>query len=248
MKKLFTLILLIISVAVAFAGGPTPPGGLDLNAIKTDGSIALTDDFTATNVLYVEQTRGLDTNDGLTVGYPFETITAAMAAAASGDTVRVLDAGSYAEAFTVPSGVTLEAYRAAVAGAITMGELSRVYIDKHHASANDEIMLTKTGAGAGYYTVTNSWYNGFTGVVNIQNDTSSSILFAKVTYMRVSGVGIRDLAPLVGTGGHVHFSIMDLYLEADNAVALDASNDDGDLIGRIDHIKFRAPATIIDSD
>jgi hypothetical protein len=231
---IFLILFTIISCNVS------AQSGVALDAWKKSKTIQ---EQETTGFVFVESTRGNDSYSGLSESLPKKTITAALAVVPASGTVKVMDKGIYEESFTIPDDVTLEAYNATIQGAVILSGGGRFYVNKHYASANDQTMLTKTGASHSYYQATNSWYNGYTGVTNIENDTPSSILFSKVVYMRVSGVGIRDLAPMTVLGGHIHFELQDLYLEADNAIALDAGNDESDLIGRIDHIRFRAPAT-----
>ena len=199
-------------------------------------------DLSTTRVVYVESTRGSDTNSGASPIEPKETIGGAIAEFnATGEdhaTIKVLDSGIYEEDFTVPQNILLDASFATVIGFVTIRGGSRFFVNRHLAKANNATMLAKMDSVHSYYRAVLSSYNGKTGVTNVRNSTSNSILFVDVEYMLTSFRGIQDFASGSGlTNGHIHFNIKDLYLMGNHARAIDAGGSNADLVGQIDHIR-----------
>ena len=233
--------------------GPGNALRLENGELFVDGFVPLEAEFT----VYVAK-AGDDSNDGLSNQTSKLTIGAAVAVASAilgsdpeccAVRVYVRGAGVYEESFTVPANVILTGEAATVVGRITMEARARVIIYKHVASANDQIMLLKTGSNGGWYTTFISDGRGqsgtLTGVTNARSDTDGSILFVEAALMFVSanGKGIEDTA---SGFGHNHFNVKDLYLAGNGAEGLRFVGGQSDGVGYIDHIlKFGSPTNTV---
>jgi hypothetical protein len=121
-----------------------------------------------------------------------------------------------------------------------MASDSGCHLNKHYASVNNDIVVSKTGGtGQGHYFAnwldTRGTGGALTGCTGIRNVSSGSVIFARVGVLFVcqSGTGIEDS----GAGfGHIHFWAADLYLAGNSAVGISAQSANTNIIGYIDHI------------
>lgn len=245
MKKLLILFsIFYLWVGIAVAGTSEVGGFPKIPADNSVTNIKFTDDtLSAANVIFVESSSGNDSFDGLSPAKAKKTITGALSlfapTGADQHTVYVLDAGTYSESFTVPQNIKVNAPYATVVGSVVLRAASYFKCYNHKAHDNDAVMLEKIDSLHSYYIVSGSNSNGFTGVTNIRNSDTDSILFADVEYMNTSFRGIQDVADnTTQIGGHIHFNLKDMYLSGNDTVGIYASSENSDLTGQIDHIKM----------
>lgn len=194
--------------------------------------------------------HGDDANSGLLASLPKATITGGLAAADNllptedNPIAVIVEAGVYAETFTIPSYVFVMAWPATVIGQITINEYSKLFLARHYASSSNQNMLVKNGEDTVYVHIMESDGRGIDGTfvtnTNLVNQTNNAIGFFEVEKVFITqyGRGIRDFAALFG---HNHFRIKDLYFAGNYAVGVDAGGA-SDLVGYIDHIlKFGTP-------
>jgi hypothetical protein len=190
---------------------------------------------------------GDDNNSGLSAFGAKRTIAAGISAASSlisggqaGVRIDVLDGATYTENFTVSAGMHLTALSATIVGQITLTSDASVNVNYHYAASNSQVMLEKSGGtGHGFYTANKSDGRGtgglLTGVQNFNNSTNGSVLVIRtgICYVSADGVGIGNRA---GGFGHIHFNLADLYLAGNNAIGIQATYNNSDIIGYVDHI------------
>lgn len=133
-----TLNLVTTSQGIAFpSAGILTVNSPDASVLfgSTAGVLTMTSTSLLGNVLRVDAIYGNDTTAALNNTLPFLTITAALAAAGSGDTIIIMP-GTYAESFTIPTGVSVQGLNpngviisrsvSLATDLITMGENSRL--------------------------------------------------------------------------------------------------------------------------
>ena len=129
----------------------TPTGDISATNVQAMGAELDTEKEPRThrvNIYYVGK-HGNDANDGLTPADAFLTLTAAIAAASSGDVIKCEDSGTYAENFIMKAGVDVYAVNATLSptGSITIVDDVSLIAKKLNV-ATGQVGLTKT-AGSG---------------------------------------------------------------------------------------------------
>ncbi len=166
--------------------------------------------------------HGNDANDGLSPDQATLTITAAIAVAAgltpaTGNRIAVIveDAGTYAEAVSVPSWVRLIAPAARLDGALVVADDSGAVLDSITVGTG-EIGVSKA-AGTGSSTVyVNDLEVAGTGIGIINTGVNSRLIVRANQITVENGVGIGDGAT---AEGHMHITCDDIYLTG-NATAV----------------------------
>jgi hypothetical protein len=205
-----------------------------------------------TAAVYVSKV-GNDVNDGtshktakLTIASAITGATGLITAGATGVMVEVLDGGSYSENIVIPANVHVIAPAATLVGTASVEAASSLIIDKHFASANNDIMASHGGGanGPAIYVANISDGRGtggaLTGVKNVRNIGGGGKNFfvrTGIMYVGTSGIGLGDVS--IGDAGHIHFTIPDLYLAGNNAIGILGSAvgiGSANIIGFCDHI------------
>ena len=184
------------------------------------------------NTLYVDTANG---NDGTPAPWGYETITAALAAASSGDVVDVAP-GAYTESFSVPAGVILRGPGAALTGNtspnVTLANGSRVELAS----------LTVPGGQIGVIQATASAYSvaeistitvgaSSFGVINTG---ANAILVARVHTVYV-GAGSFAFGDVTSSAGHIDVTCENVYGTGAAGFAL-ATFGAGQIVGYVGHI------------
>lgn len=213
--------------------------------------------LTHSNAVFVAKV-GSDSNTGLKIEQPKLTISSALSQAntlisggATGVRIHVLDGGTYTENITIPTSVLLDARACTFLGTVTITGGAEVYLDRHFATANNQVMLSMEAdtSGSGIYHSNISDGRGtsgtLTGVRNVRNvGGGGKNLFVNVgiMFVGISGVGVGDVS---GGVGHIHLYMPDLYLAGANATGILGSNQGPNVtntVGWIDHIlEFGSP-------
>ena len=182
---------------------------------------------------------GDDSNSGLSSRTPMLTIGAAIAQADSIQDSNIIavyvdDAGDYEENITLPSGIHLYAPYAGLLGTLVMNGNCSVTLDRQFSTANSQTLVSKLGSVVSSYRARRLEGHLHNVVTCVQNATNNSILFVDIDIIRVGtfGKGIQDFAAVQG---HIHFKIMDLYLQGDTCRGIDAGGSSY-IIGFLDHI------------
>jgi hypothetical protein len=152
--------------------------GKDGSAYSSTGHIH---GLSSTNVVYVDTTRGLDTNDGLLLLTPFKTIQKGINTIAesiivgeSQGIVEVLGDGIYTENLLIGNGVAVLAHKATLKGEVSLGSYSRLEIGQHLPSDNNQTLISNNGVlGASYSTILMDSTN-YTGINHFQNSLDAS--------------------------------------------------------------------------
>jgi hypothetical protein len=154
--------------------------------------------------------------------------------------IEIMDAGTYAESFTLSRGLHLIGPAAIIQGAITMEADTICHIHHHYTTSNNQVAVDKVGAtGLACYRSDVLDLRGtggaLTNCTGIRNVSNGSVIFALVGQMFVgtNGQGITDSA---AGFGHIHFWTPDLYLAGNNAIGIAAQSASTNIIGYIDHI------------
>lgn len=182
------------------------------------------------NIFYVGK-HGNDANDGKTVGKAFLTITAAIAAASSGDVIKVIDAGTYVENVTLTAGYHLDAHNAVITGNLVINDGSVAIV--REISASSGIVVAKTsGTATSYFQAEKVTATG-AGTIAIGNTGVNSVLFVNVKQVLTAFIGVGSNAANIG---HLHLQIGDIYLTANNSIGLIKIGGTGTIVGVVQHI------------
>lgn len=189
--------------------------------------------------------HGDDSNDGRTPAKAFLTFGAAVAAVNSGspvpsstDRYAILcqDAGTYAESFTAPGWVTIEARSAKIEGTITLEDNCEVNVGEVEAAVNNSTIQKLDGTAVSRVDADTLRATG-TGNTILNGsgsppDTSIIILKARQVFVE-DGVGVLDNS--TSPSGHIHVDIEDLYVTGTGS-GLDRNSNTGFIVGRVSHI------------
>lgn len=208
---------------------------------------------TATHTVYVSK-DGNDTNTGLTldnlkltIGSAITQATTLLGAGATGVRIEVLDGGTYVENVALPNFVALEAPAATFVGSIDM-MVSTVNLNRHYASTPSYCLKMQNDATSshGFYKVNILDGRGVDGTLVSKNcilkDVGKTVLFveAHIIYVPENGIGVTSLDDGFA---HIHLYISDLYLAGNNAIGINLTTFDANIIGYIDHILEIAAVT-----
>jgi hypothetical protein len=195
-----------------------------------------------TQVIYVGK-HGNDANSGrnieaakLTLGAAITAATALTPGPANRIAIVCHDSGEYTESLTLPQWVSLYAPLATVSGEVTVNGDVVMELFKIAATANNQFLLTKTGANTtAYVTITEMDGSAFTSVTSVRNLSNNGVLFVKAGKILVgaSGTGVGDQSNGIG---HIHLMVDDLYLVGNSSVAIAKVSGEGNVVVYVQHI------------
>jgi hypothetical protein len=156
--------------------------------------------------------------------------------------IDVMDGGTYTEDLTINSTVFVDASSATLVGTVdVIGDLAGIHLAKHFAAANNDVMIQKSGGSSvGKYVVGivdgRGTGGSLTGVDLIRNVSSGSVLVAMLgtAYIGEDGIGVVDGVTGVG---RIHFSADALFLAGDDAIGIQLSNANSEVVGRVSGIR-----------
>lgn len=206
----------------------------------TFGSIASSfADIPRQQVLYVGK-HGNDVNSGTTPSAAKLTFGAAITVAIADTpsttnryTIYCEDSGIYAESFTVPSFVSVEAVDSKIEGTVTLSDDSEITIREVAAAINTSAVIKTTGTGSARVNaeILRATGTGDT-ITNQSGDTGQFLINARQVFTE-DGSGVYDdsTAPI----GHIHVEIEDLYITGTGS-GLDRNSSTGLIIARVAHL------------
>ena len=190
--------------------------------------------------VYFVGKHGNDTNSGLTPSKAKLTFGSAITAA-SGQTpsitnkfsISCVDAGIYAESFTVPSFVSIEAKDAKIEGTIQVQDNAEVTVNEVEAAINNSAIVKVAGTSTSRVNAEVLRATGTGDTVTDQaGETGCLQIFARQVFVQ-NGAAIFDQS--TAATGHIHVTLEDLYITG-TGTGLDRGSGSGLIVGRVAHI------------
>lgn len=198
----------------------------------------------STNKVFVSK-QGSNSNSGLTLDKPKLTIAAAIIVAntlivngATRVTIEIMDAGRYTENIEIPQNVMLYGINATLEGTLAVNNNTYVWLYGHYSAVNNTVMVTKKGNSLAYYRCVIQDARGvignLTGCTNISTSITNSTFIVEIELQYVTFKGIVEATS--SGNSHIHIRVKSVYLASNNAIAINATGNESDIIGQIDHI------------